>query len=114
MHREGGLILHSRLGGTTVELQKIWIILQKGFNCIYLNPIFVAAEYHKYDLLDYHHVSPNLGTDQDFKELVDAVHDRGMHIVIDGVFNHCSWYFFAFDDVVKNGENQGIKTGSMI
>ena len=32
------------------------------------------------------------------------VHRRGMHIIIDGVFNHCSWYFFAFDDVVQNGE----------
>lgn len=110
MYREGGLILHSRLGGTIRGItENLDYIAEMGFNCIYLNPIFVAAEYHKYDLLDYHHVSPNLGTDQDFKELVDVVHDRGMHIVIDGVFNHCSWYFFAFDDVVKNGENSRYK-----
>ena len=35
---------------------------------------------------------------------MEAVHKRGMHIIIDGVFNHCSWRFFAFEDVVKNGE----------
>lgn len=102
--------LHSRLGGTIQGItENLDYISEMGFNCIYLNPIFVAAEYHKYDLLDYHHVSPNLGTDQDFEELVKAVHDRGMHIVIDGVFNHCSWYFFAFDDVVKNGEDSRYK-----
>lgn len=102
---ESGQILHSRLGGTIKGItENLDYIADMGFNCIYLNPIFTAAEYHKYDLLDYHHISPDLGTDREFLELVEAVHDRGMHIVIDGVFNHCSWYFFAFDDVVKKGE----------
>lgn len=105
-----GQTLHSRLGGTIRGIiANIDYITELGFNCLYLNPIFTAAEYHRYDLLDYYHVSPNLGTDADFRELVQAVHARGMHIIIDGVFNHCSWYFFAFDDVVKNGENSRYK-----
>lgn len=101
---ERGITLQSRLGGTIKGItENLDYIADLGFNCIYLNPVFVAAEYHKYDLLDYYHVSPNLGTEEDFRELVETVHQRGMHIIIDGVFNHCSWYFFAFDDVVKNG-----------
>lgn len=102
---ERGLTLHSRLGGTLRGItENLDYIAGLGFNCLYLNPLFVAGEYHKYDILDYHHVCPNLGTDEDFQELVDQAHARGLRVVIDGVFNHCSWQFFAFDDVVRNGE----------
>ncbi|EPI54469.1 alpha amylase, catalytic domain protein, partial [Gardnerella vaginalis JCP7275] len=105
-----GQTLHTRLGGTIRGIiENLDYIEDLGFNCLYLNPIFKAAEYHRYDLLDYYHVCPNLGTDDDFRELVSEVHNRGMHIIIDGVFNHSSWYFFAFDDVVKNGENSRYK-----
>ena len=105
-----GQTLHTRLGGTIRGIiENLDYIEDLGFNCLYLNPIFTAAEYHRYDLLDYYHVCPNLGTDDDFRELVSEVHSRGMHIIIDGVFNHSSWYFFAFDDVVKNGENSRYK-----
>lgn len=100
-----GLTLRSRLGGTIRGItENLDYIAGLGFNCIYLNPIFTAGEYHKYDLLDYFHVSPNLGTDGDFRELVEQAHSLGLRVIIDGVFNHCSWHFFAFDDVVRNGE----------
>lgn len=102
---ENGLILKSRLGGTIRGItENLDYIAGLGFNCIYLNPIFTAGEYHKYDLLDYFHVSPNLGTDEEFRVLVERSHGLGLRVVIDGVFNHCSWRFFAFDDVVRNGE----------
>lgn len=102
---ERGLTLHSRLGGTIRGItENLDYIAGLGFNCLYLNPLFVAGEYHKYDILDYHHVCPNLGSDADFQELVTQAHSRGLRVVIDGVFNHCSWQFFAFDDVVRNGE----------
>lgn len=103
-------ILHSRLGGTLKGITaNLDYIHDMGFNCLYLNPIFTAAEYHRYDLLDYFHIAPSLGTDADFKELVAAVHARNMHIIIDGVFNHSSWYFFAFNDVVEHGEKSAYK-----
>ena len=107
---ENGLALKSRLGGTIRGIAaNLDYIAELGFNCIYLNPIFTAGEYHKYDLLDYFHVSPSLGTDEDFRELVKLAHSLGLRVVIDGVFNHCSWYFFAFDDVVRNGEHSRYK-----
>lgn len=107
---ENGIVLKSFRGGTLRGIREnIEYIKEMGFNCIYLNPIFTAGEYHKYDLLDYYHVDPCLGTDEDFKELVEEVHKMEMRIIIDGVFNHCSWYFFAFDDVAKKGEDSEYK-----
>lgn len=100
-----GLTLKSRLGGTLRGItENLDYIAELGFNCIYLNPIFTAGEYHRYDTLDYFHVSPNLGTDDDFRALVRRAHGLGLRVLIDGVFNHCSWNFYAFDDVVRNGE----------
>lgn len=94
-----------RLGGT---IRGIWenldYITGLGINCIYLNPIFAAGEYHKYDLLDYYHVDPCFGTDEEFRGLVEACHEAGVRVIIDGVFNHVGWNFFAFEDVVQKGE----------
>lgn len=96
----------SHLGGTLRGiLENLDYIQDLGFDCLYLNPIFHAGEYHKYDIVDYFHVDPCLGSDQDFLALTDALHERGMHIIIDGVFNHCSWHFPFFEDVVQKGEH---------
>lgn len=93
------------LGGTVRGiLENLDYIDEMGFNCIYLNPIFAAGEYHKYDLLDYYHIDPCFGTDGDFRELVENCHGRGIRVIIDGVFNHVGWHFFAFEDVVAKGE----------
>lgn len=101
---EDGRLCRSRLGGTIKGItENLDYIQNMGFTCLYLNPIFVAGEYHKYDVMDYYHIDPCLGTDEDFRKLVDELHRRGMRIVIDGVFNHCSWQFFAFNDVVEKG-----------
>lgn len=107
---ENGLTLKSRLGGSIRGItENLDYIAELGFNCIYFNPIFTAGEYHRYDTLDYFHISPSLGTDDDFRVLVEQAHSLGLRVVIDGVFNHCSWYFFAFDDVVCNGESSRYK-----
>ncbi|WP_394914883.1 glycoside hydrolase family 13 protein [uncultured Robinsoniella sp.] len=107
---ESGNRSKNRLGGTIKGiLMNLDYIQDMGFNCIYLNPIFAAGEYHKYDIWDYYHVDPCLGTDEEFGCLAEEVHRRGMHLIIDGVFNHCSWHFFAFEDVVRNGENSVYK-----
>ena len=108
---ENGVAVKARLGGTLDGITENLDHIQKmGFNCLYLNPIFAAGEYHKYDVVDYYHIDPCFGTEEDFQRLVEAVHKRGMHIIIDGVFNHCSWKFFAFEDVVKNGKKSRYKS----
>lgn len=105
-----GQTTHGKLGGTINGItENLDYIKDLGFNCIYLNPIFVAGEYHKYDLIDYFHIDPCFGTDDDFRRLVDTCHDKKIRVIVDGVFNHVGWYFFAFDDVVKNGEDSRYK-----
>ena len=99
-----------RLGGTLWGVAENAGYLQElGVNCVYLNPIFTAGEYHKYDLLDYYHVDPCFGGDEALRTLVEEFHRRGIRVIIDGVFNHCGWYFFAFDDVVRNQEQSKYK-----
>lgn len=100
-----GRICRRRLGGTIKGItENLDYIQEMGFTCIYLNPVFTAGEYHKYDVMDYYRIDPGMGTEDDFRELVDKLHQRGMKIIIDGVFNHCSWEFFAFSDVVEKGK----------
>ena len=95
----------SRLGGTLDGIAaNAGYIKELGFNCVYLNPIFAAGEYHKYDTLDYMHVDPCFGGDAAFRRMVDALHREGLRVIIDGVFNHCGWRFPAFEDVVRNQE----------
>ncbi len=61
-----------------------------GFNTIYLNPIFWSKSNHGYDTADYKTINPYFGTLQEFKLLVQQAHGLGMHIILDGVFNHMS------------------------
>lgn len=101
---ENGAASKSKLGGTLRGIiENLGYIKGLGFNCLYLNPIFTAGEYHKYDLIDYLHIDPCFGTDEAFAELVDTAHGMGMRVIIDGVFNHCGRHFFAFEDVLQNG-----------
>lgn len=94
-----------RLGGTIRGIEEnVDYLTVLGINCIYINPIFTAGEYHKYDILDYFHVDPCFGSNEDFRHMVNVLHESGIRVIIDGVFNHCGWEFFAFEDVVKNGE----------
>ena len=100
-----GQTVKGKLGGTLRGVAENADYLKDlGINCVYVNPIFAAGEYHKYDLLDYFHVDPVFGGDEAFREMVDTLHANDIRIIIDGVFNHCGWYFFAFDDVVRNQE----------
>lgn len=103
---DAGIITHGKLGGCIRGItENVEYIASLGLNAIYINPLFAASEYHKYDLIDYYHIDPCFGTNEDFKEMVETFHDHGIRVIIDGVFNHCGWRFFAFEDVVKNGEN---------
>lgn len=68
-----------------------------GVNVIYLNPVFASISSHRYDATDYRKIDPILGDLGDFTELVNAAEQNGMHIVLDGVFNHVSDDSVYFD-----------------
>ena len=100
-----GAVTRSHLGGTINGIRENLDHIERlGANCLYLNPIFAAGEYHKYDTIDYFHIDPCFGTDEDLHALVEDCHARGMRIVLDGVFNHCGPEFFAFRDLLSRQE----------
>ena len=61
-----------------------------GFNGIWLMPVMPSTTYHKYDVIDYCDIDPEYGTLEDFKELMDQCHARGINVIIDFVMNHTS------------------------
>ena len=73
-------------------------IKELGCNAIYFGPIFESVA-HGYDTIDYRTVDRRLGTNEDFKKVCAALHENGIKVVLDGVFNHVGRDFWAFKDV---------------
>jgi len=69
-----------------------------GCNAIYIGPLFESAT-HGYDTTDYKRVDRRLGSNQDFRNLVDKCHQEGIKVVVDGVFNHTGRDFAAFKNL---------------
>ena len=65
------------------------------------SPVF-ESDTHGYNTRDYTKIDCRLGTNEDFKEVVDKLHAAGIKVVLDGVFNHVGRGFWAFQDVLKN------------
>ena len=104
-----------------------------GVEGIYICPIFTSTSLHKYDAADQRHIDPTLAhpgkistigvvkastigdpsdettwdwTPADIwfvETLIPAIHDRGMKIMLDGVWNHVGMDHWAFDDVRRHG-----------
>lgn len=107
-------------------IDKLDYLKDLGITAIYLNPVFWSGSHHKYDTYSYHHIDPWFGPDPEgdmkliagetedpatwqwtsadklFLEMVKGAHQRGLRVVLDGVFNHTGLRFFAFEDVRKN------------
>jgi len=90
-----------RLGGLRPWLD---YLVELGCNGLALGPVFVA-ESHGYDTVDHFRIDPRLGTEQDFDDLVAACRERGVRLLLDGVFNHVGRGFAGFQDVIANGRS---------
>lgn len=90
-------------GDLTGITKKLDYLQDLGVNALYLTPIFEAPSNHKYDTTDYFRVDPSFGGDNALQELVAALHERKMRIVLDGVFNHCSEEHPFFQNVIVHG-----------
>lgn len=86
-------------------IEKLDYIYEIGCNTIYLTPIFKSISNHKYDISDYYNVDRQFGTNEDLRNLVKCAHEKGMRVVLDAVFNHCSDETSQFQDVLKNGKD---------
>lgn len=87
-------------------MEKLAYLEDLGISCIYLNPIFEAASNHRYDTGDYESIDPLLGNEEDFKMLCEEACEHGIHIILDGVFNHTgcdSKYFNKYGNYPERG-----------
>lgn len=95
------------LNGVT---EKLDYVADMGFNGIWLMPVMPSPTYHKYDVTDYEAIDSDYGTKEDFKNLVEECHKRGIRLVIDLVMNHSSsqhpWFKEACAYLAGLGENE--------
>ncbi len=123
-----------RFGGDLAGvIEKLDYLAELGINAIYFNPLFHARSLHKYDGTSFHHIDPYFGPDPDgdleaiaaesadpstwvwtaadrlFLDLLSKARERGIRIVIDGVWNHTGRDFFAFADIRKKGPESPYK-----
>lgn len=93
-----------------LELLLPWVdhIKEIGCNAIYLGPVFESVG-HGYETTDYKTVDRRLGTNNSLKKLVQVCHEKGIHVILDGVFNHTGREFFAFQDTKEKREQSPYK-----
>ena len=95
-------------GVQTHKIKKVeeWIPHMKklGINAVYFSPVF-ESDTHGYNTRDYKKIDVRIGTNEDFKEVCEKLHENGIRVVLDGVFNHVGRGFYQFQDVLKNREN---------
>jgi len=84
-------------------MEKLPYLVNLGISAIYLTPIFSSPSTHKYDIKDYYQIDPHFGDLATFKQLVQKCHELGIRIILDGVFDHCGFEFWVFQDVVQKG-----------
>ncbi|WP_426226690.1 alpha-amylase family glycosyl hydrolase [Pseudarthrobacter sp. DSP2-3-2b1] len=76
-------------GGDLASLRsRLEHVIELGVDVLYLNPICASYTNHGYDAIDYLAIAPWYGTRTDVAKLAGDVHDRGLKLVLDGVFNH--------------------------
>jgi cyclomaltodextrinase len=91
-------------GGDLIGLtERLDELVDLGISGLYLNPIFRATSNPRYNAYDYLEVDPLLGGDAAFRELLDAAHNRGIRVILDGVFNHSGRGFWPFQHVIEAG-----------
>ena len=75
-----------------------------GVTALYLGPVFQSTK-HGYDTADYFRIDGRLGDNEGFAKLCGALHEAGIKVVLDGVFNHVGRDFWAFRDVREHGQS---------
>jgi len=90
MPTDEGIVLNNDFFGGNFRgiAQKMDYIAGLGVTLIYLNPISKSFSSHRYDTGDYKVPDPMLGTEGDFAAMCRAAHERGIRVILDGVYSH--------------------------
>lgn len=106
----GTYLSNDFFGGTLKGIEKkLDYLSELGITAVYLNPIFKAFSNHRYDTGDYETVDETLGTNKDFNELCKKASEKGIKIILDGVFSHTgadSRYFNKYNNYNSVGAYQ--------
>ncbi len=86
-------------------IEKLDYLKSLGVTYIYLCPIFKAYSNHKYDTGDYESVDEMFGGDEAFDALIKSAGERGIGIILDGVFNHTGDDSIYFNKYKKYGDD---------
>lgn len=94
----------ARHGGDLVGIENhLDYLADLGVTAIWLNPIqendMEDGSYHGYAITDYYQVDRRLGSNEEFRQLVDRAHAKGMKVVMDMIFNHCGSENYLFKDM---------------
>lgn len=102
-----GLVLNNDFYGGNFRgiTEKMDYIASLGTTILYLNPISKSFSSHRYDTGDYKTPDPMLGTEEEFSQLCKAAHDRGIRVILDGVFSHTGSNSLYFDKERTFGGN---------
>lgn len=96
----------SYYGGDLIGIrERLDYLIDLGVNVLYMTPVFCSPTNHKYEITDYETVDPAFGGNEALKALIADAHKLGIRVILDGVFNHCSWMHPFFLDAQKNGKN---------
>ncbi len=110
-NEQGEIINNDFFGGDLKGItEKLDYLYSLGVNAIYLNPIFKAFSNHRYDTGDYMQIDDLLGNKNDFTRLIEKAKEKGIKIILDGVFNHTgddSLYFNKYNRYESLGAYQG-------
>ena len=72
-------------------IAKLDYLQDLGIDVIWLSPMYKSPnDDNGYDISDYHEIMDEFGTMADFDELLAAIHQRGMKLILDLVVNHTS------------------------
>lgn len=84
-------------------IDRLDYLQELGVNGLYLGALFVAYSNHKFDPIDFYSLAPTFGTKEKLKELILQAHQRGMKVMIDGVFHHVGDFSLQWQDVKRYG-----------
>lgn len=92
---EGAAVNRERAGGRHGGdlrgiINKFDYLQDLGITTVWLNPVQKNGPntYHGYAITDFYAVDPRYGTNEEYIEMIDKAHDRGMKVVMDMIFNH--------------------------
>jgi alpha-glucosidase len=87
-------------------LKKLDYVASLGVDAIWISPFFQSPmKDFGYDISDYRAVDPIFGTLEDFKDVLQAAHDRQLKVLIDQVWNHTSDDHPWFEESRSSREN---------